>query len=145
VPSKIQRIEYDPSRSSFIALSVYKNGICCYELQTKGLFHGSIVHSYLKSSFTSILNNGDSFFLKYVPEGSMVHSVEQFPFLGSQYSRSAGAFCIMIRKYLNTNKCLIKLKSGLFKILSMNCKATLGSVSNGDFQYVQYGKAGRSR
>jgi large subunit ribosomal protein L2 len=145
IPSFVQRVEYDPSRSSFISLNIYKNGLACYELQTKGVSSGSKIYSYLKSPSKTKLKNGDSFFLKYVPEGSMMHSVEQYPFFGSQYSRAAGTFCTMIRKYFSTHKCLIQLKSGLFKILSMSCKATLGCVSNSDYQYVQYGKAGRSR
>lgn len=145
IPSSIHRIEYDPYRSSFITLNIYKNGLVCYGLQTKGSYAGAVVHSYIKNPTHTHLKNGDSFLLKYIPEGSMIHSIEESPFLGSKYSRAAGTFCTMIRKYLSTNKCLVKLKSGTFKIFSMNCRCILGSVSNSDNQYVQYGKAGRSR
>lgn len=145
IPSIVHRLEYDPIRSSFISLNFYKNGLLCYHLHTKGVKCGSTIISYFKNPTQSYLNNGDLFFLRYIPEGSMIHSIEIQPSFGSQYSRSAGTFSIMIRKYLATHRCLIKLKSGIFKILSMNCRCVLGSVSNSDFQYVQYGKAGRSR
>lgn len=145
IQSKIYRIEYDPSRSSFITLLFLRNGLWCYNIHSSGLRCGSVLNSYIKNPNVTNLKNGDSFFLRYIPEGSMIHSIERTPFFGSQYSRSAGTFCIMIRKYLISNKCLIKLRSGLFKLLSMNCRGTLGSVSNSDFRYVQYGKAGRSR
>ena len=144
IPCFIHRIEYDPNRSSFISLNIYKNGLICYELQTNGLLVGKVLTSYNRTGSTKI-KNGDSYFLKYIPEGSMIHSVEQSPFFGSQYSRSAGSFCMMIRKYYTSHKCLIQLKSGVFKLISMSCKGVIGCVSNSDMQYVQYGKAGRSR
>lgn len=145
MPSNIHRFEYDPNRSSFIILTICINGLICYKLQTLGTNLNSVLNSYFRTSKNFNLKNGDSFFLRYVPEGSMIHSVEGFPFQGSKYSRSAGTFSIMIRKYYDSNQCLIKLKSGLYKLLCMNSRATLGCVSNKEFQFVKYGKAGRSR
>ena len=143
ISSLLYRIEYDPFRSSFISLNVYQNGLVCYKLHTNGVLPGSTLYSFFL--FSNNLSNGNSFFLKNIPEGSIIHSVEQHPFYGSQYSRSAGTYCTMIRKYFSSHKCLIKLKSGSFKILPMNCKATIGIASNLEYRYIKYGKAGRSR
>lgn len=76
-----------------------------------------MLYSYFRTSKNFNLKNGDSFFLRYIPEGSMIHSIEGFPYHGIRYSRAAGTFSIMIRKYYDSNKCLIKLKSGLYKLL----------------------------
>lgn len=140
---KINRIEYDPNRSSFISLSIYFNGVICYVIQSDGTKVGDIIYSSYRPN--NNYRTGNSFLLKYIPEGSMINNIERIPFFGSQYCRSAGTYSIMIRKYYNLNKCLIKLKSGFYKLILMYSKATLGSVSNRWHSFSSYGKAGRSR
>ena len=145
IPSYIHRIEYDPNRSSFISLNVFKNGIICYYLLSSNTKIGDFINSLYYIPNKYLYNNGDVLYLRLVPEGSMINNIEKIKMGGSQYTRSAGCYSIMIRKYFDLNKCIIKLKSGFYKILSMSCKSTLGSISNKWYSFTNYGKAGRSR
>lgn len=123
----IHRIEYDPNRSSFISLLFSISGLFCYFLTTEVTIQGDIVHTSSTSFFPK---NGDIAMLKHVADGCIIHNTERFPFFGSVYSRSAGSFCILIKKYLYINRGLIKLKSGIYKLVSLNCKCIIGKVSN---------------
>lgn len=145
IPSIVYRIEYDPNRSSFIVLNFFFNGTWCYFLQTANLRIGDTISSYFFNPIDLVFKNGDSFLLRAIPEGSSVHSIEKDIYSGSLYSRSAGSYSILIRKFKFINKCVLKLKSGIFKILSLNIKATLGIVCNFWYRAVKLGKAGRSR
>jgi ribosomal protein L2 len=83
----------------------------------------------------SIFNSTNSFYgdlciLKFMAEGSIIHNLEKIPFYGSSYSRAAGTFSILVKKYIHINKCVVKLKSGEFKLLALDCHAIVGKVSN---------------
>ena len=112
----IHRIEYDTNRSSFISLVFLKNKMFCYVPYTENTYAGMCIQSVcVSASFFT----GDFCMLKYISEGSVVHSLEKTPFYGSSYSRSAGTFSILIKKYIHINKGVVKLKSGEFKLLSL--------------------------
>lgn len=145
VPGIVSRVEYDPNRSSFIALVYLKNGICCYVTHTYNLCIGDTFFCYYYNIDSAFLKNGDICILNIFPDGSLIHNVEKIPFLGSIYSRAAGAYSTVIRKYKHIKKCLIKFKSGIYKFLSFECKAIFGISSNYLHKRIMYGKAGRSR
>jgi large subunit ribosomal protein L2 len=145
VPGIVYRIEYDPNRSSFITLIFYKNGTWCYLLHTEKTNIGSLIESYYYIGKKTLFKNGNIFFLSIIPDGSVINCVEKIPFLGSVYSRAAGNSSLLIRKFKLTNRCLVLLKSGTYKLLSYYCKATLGIISNNSSNTVINGKAGRSR
>jgi large subunit ribosomal protein L2 len=130
VPCIVHRIEYDPNRTSFICLNIYINGVISYSIQTQNVKASSLINSYFQSVIAFNISSGDTFFLRYIPEGSSINNIEKHPFSGSLYSRSAGTSSTLIRKYESLNRCLVKLGSGYYKVLNMNCKATIGSVSN---------------
>ncbi len=139
--SIVTRLEYDPNRSSFLALLHSSNNSLSYILCPRGLKIGD------KISVGTVLNfkSGNAFPLSKIPLGSTIHNVEQFPGTGGLYVRSAGAYAQLISKNLNTGLAILRLPSGERRLFSLSCKATLGSVSNLNHKEVILGKAGRSR
>jgi large subunit ribosomal protein L2 len=153
VPGLLFRIEYDPLRSAFISLVLYANGVCSYVLHTHGLCLGSRVFSYIDISTASLygnglstrFNNGDSSILKNTPTGTVLFDVERYPGSGGSVSRSAGTFCVLLRKFFNLRKCLIQLPSRDSISFSFFCFATKGVASNDTHNSTVLGKAGRAR
>ena len=146
----IYRYEYDPNRSSFISLIIYKNYICCYILGVKNTFKGDIIHSYnfdimSDEEMNKIYKKGDSNKLLYLPVGSFIHNIERFPNSGGVYARSAGTYGQIFKKDIINNKALIILPSNKKLYLSLNSYATLGVVSNERHKDQVIGKAGRNR
>jgi large subunit ribosomal protein L2 len=90
-------------------------------------------------------NKGDNSLLKHIPENTIISMIEKIPTFGAIYTRSAGAYSILIKKHSRIHKALVKLKSGLIKFINLNSKATIGSISNNLHNYEVSGKAGRSR
>jgi len=142
IPAKICTTEYDPNRSSFISLIFYLNGIYCYILNTQfNLNKNLFIYNY--NNKVSYYHVGDSNFILYFSNGTLIHNLESFPGKGSLYSRSAGTFCTVINGNINTTQ--IKLPSSKVIEVSSYCRATIGVVSNQNYRYINLGKAGRSR
>ena len=139
VPGEVLAIEYDPNRSSRIALTQYTDGEKRYIVAPLGLTVGAIISSGQGAE----VKVGNALPLEQIPAGTQVHNIELQPGRGGQIVRSAGAAAqIMVREGRYT---LVKLPSGeLRKILSV-CMATIGQVGNLDHQSITLGKAGRKR
>lgn len=139
IPAKVFSIEYDPNRSARIALLHYADGEKRYILAPEGLKVGETVLSGTGSEIKA----GNALKLKEMPLGSFVHNVELRPGKGGQLGRSAGsAIQVLARegKYAS-----LKLPSGEVRMISVECLATYGTISNSDHENISLGKAGRSR
>jgi large subunit ribosomal protein L2 len=139
VPAKVTGIEYDPNRSSHIALLTYVDGEKRYIIAPKGLKAGDKVMSGPDAEVRS----GNCLPLEKIPEGTLIHNIELRPGKGGQIARSAGASVQLMAKegsYAN-----IKLGSGEVRLVEVKCRATVGTVGNTDHENVSIGKAGRSR
>lgn len=151
IPGYICRIEYDPNRSAFISLVLYSNNVCAYFLHTSGLSIGDRIVSYLDLSIPGLdnlaitFNNGDSSYLFCVPSGSLVHDLESIPLSGGVYSRSAGSYCIILKKFFRLRSSFIQLPSTQLRSFSFFCFCTKGIVSNDLHYRISLGKAGRNR
>ena len=137
--AKVERIEYDPNRTAFIALISYEDGEKSYVLAPHGLSEGEVI----VSSKTADIKVGNTLPLINIPMGSIVHNVELKPGKGGQLARSAGAYVQLVGKDVDFAQ--LKLSSGELRLVNVNCLATIGSVSNVDHRNVNYGKAGRKR
>jgi len=139
IPAYVASIEYDPNRSARIALLHYKDGEKRYIIAPADLRKGDEVIS----GENAPLKVGNALPLRRIPEGSFIYNIELNKGGGGQLVRSAGTFAQILAnegKYTQ-----IKLPSGEVRLISLECKATLGRVSNVDHENVTIGKAGRSR
>lgn len=139
VPAKVLRLEYDPNRTSFIALIEYKDGDKSYIIAPQGLKSGLTVMSGPNAEVAV----GNALPLKSIPVGTVVHNVELKPGRGGQMARSAGASIQIAGKegaYVQ-----LRMPSGELRMVHETCYATIGAVSNPDHMNTQVGKAGRSR
>jgi large subunit ribosomal protein L2 len=137
--ASIERIEYDPNRSAFISLIKYEDDSLSYVLCAEGLKVGDII----ECGNGSDIKVGNTLQLNYIPAGNFVHNVELNPGKGGVLGRSAG-----IGIYLAGKECgfaILRMPSGEMRKVSLECRATIGKVSNGDHQHIVLGKAGRSR
>jgi len=139
IPGKVATIEYDPNRSSWIALVHYADGEKRYILQPLGLKVGDTV---VAGENVDILP-GNTLPLKNIPLGTMVHNVEMRPGKGGQIARSAGSAVQVVAK--EGDYASVKMPSGEIRLISQTCLATIGQVGNLDHENVSLGKAGRSR
>lgn len=139
VPAKVASIEYDPNRSSLIALLHYVDGEKKYIIAPDQVEVGDI----LTSGQGSEIKPGNALFLKDIPVGTIVHNIELKVGKGGQLVRSAGGWAqIMAREGKYTH---IKLPTGEVRMIFSQCKATIGTVGNKEFEIVKIGKAGRNR
>jgi len=138
IPAKVRSIEYDPNRSSFIALLVYIDGAKRYILAPEGLAVGQTVMSGPKAP----LRPGNSLSLNHIPVGMPVHNLEITPGKGGQLIRSAGSSAILQSK---DKMAVLKMPSGEIRQLPLACYATIGMVGNSDHGNIELGKAGRKR
>ncbi len=139
IPAKVDTIEYDPNRTSHIALLSYKDGEKRYILAPKGLKIGDTVFSGPKAP----LKTGNCLPLVNIPIGLDVHNIELYPGRGGQMVRSAGlAAQIMAR---SGGYVTLKMPSGEVRMVPENCRATLGILSNSENNLRMLGKAGRAR
>ncbi len=141
VPGTIMQIEFDPNRSSFIALVYYKNGVCNYIISSTHLEIGNVVTSF--STLPELLNSGSSSFIKNMPAGSLLYCIENFPGCGSKLVRSSGCSAVLLKKEKYAS--VIKLPSGKIKSVSTLSNCFFGTVSNKECKFLNLGKAGRSR
>ncbi|TCT35542.1 50S ribosomal protein L2 [Martelella mediterranea] len=140
VEGTVERLEYDPNRSAFIALIKYEDGEQAYVLAPQRLAAGDKI----RSSETAIdVKPGNTMPLRFVPVGSIVHNVEMKPGKGGQLARSAGAYVQLVGR--DQGMAIIRLNSGEQRLVPGSCLATVGAVSNPDHSNTNDGKAGRSR
>ncbi len=139
VPGRVERIEYDPNRSAFIALVIFNNGDKRYILAPQGLRPGDTVMSGPEAE----MRPGNAMRIAAIRVGTMLHNVELKPGKGGQLARSAGIGVQLMGK--EGGRAILKLPSGEFRRVDTRCLATLGVLANGDHANRKVGKAGRSR
>ena len=139
IPAKVTTIEYDPNRSSRIALLTYADGEKRYILQPAGMKVGDAI---ISGQNVDILP-GNSLPLKNIPLGTLLHNVELRPGKGGQIARSAGSSVQLVAK--EGAYASVKMPSSEIRKINMECFATIGTVGNIDHENVSIGKAGRSR
>jgi len=136
----IERIEYDPNRTAYIALIKYEDGELSYILAPAKLNPGDKIVSGNDDVDIKI---GNCLPLKNIPVGTIVHNVEMKPGKGGQIARSAGASVSLVGK--DSGYAQLKLASGELRIVPLSCMATIGTLSNADKKNTIVGKAGRNR
>ncbi|MEE8280293.1 MAG: 50S ribosomal protein L2 [Alphaproteobacteria bacterium] len=139
VPATVERLEYDPNRTAFIALIRYDDGELSYILAPQRLKAGDKVISGDKVD----IQPGNAMALRSVPVGTVIHNVEMKPGKGGQIARSAGTYAQLIGK--DAGNALLRLSSGEVRMVTEQCMATVGAVSNPDQKNINLGKAGRKR
>jgi large subunit ribosomal protein L2 len=139
VPATVERLEYDPNRTAFIALIKYSDGELAYILAPQRLRVGDTVVSGQRVD----IKPGNAMPLAAIPVGTIVHNVEMKPGAGGKIARAAGQYAQLVGK--DAGYAQIKLMSGELRIVRGECMATVGAVSNPDNSNVQIGKAGRMR
>jgi len=139
IPGKVASIEYDPNRTANIALINYADGEKRYILAPNGIKVGDPIISGEDAD----IKLGNSKKLKDIPVGTNVHNVELKPGKGAQLVRSAGAVAQLMAK--EGKFAQLKLPSGEFRLVSIDCRATIGQVGNIDHELITIGKAGRKR
>ena len=135
----VLRLEYDPNRSAFIALCEYEDGERRYILAPVGLKAGDVI----VSSASADIKPGNALPLANIPVGTVIHAIELYPGKGAQLVRSAGVAAQLMAK--ENGMATVRLPSGEYRKVRMNCIATIGQVGNIDHANVSIGKAGRKR
>jgi large subunit ribosomal protein L2 len=139
MPATVKTVEYDPNRSSRIALVVYADGEKRYIIAPNGLQLGQ----KLVSGKEAPPEIGNTLFLSDLPMGTMIHNIELKPGKGAAMARSAGSYAQLIAR--EGKYATVKLPSGETRLVLVTCRATVGTVSNPDHNLEISGKAGRSR
>ena len=139
VPGKVAAIEYDPNRTANIALIHYVDGEKRYILAPAGIKVGHIIESGADADIMP----GNALQLKDIPVGTTVHNIEMKPGKGGQLVRTAGAEAQLMAK--EGKFAQLRLPSGEFRLIHLECRATVGQVGNISHELVTVGKAGRSR
>ena len=139
MPATVERLEYDPNRTAFIALVKYTDGELSYILAPQRLAVGDTV---IASTHADI-KPGNAMPLKNMPVGTIVHNIELQPGKGGQLARSAGCYAQLIGK--DSGYAQIRLNSGELRLVRAECFASIGAVSNPDNQNRVLSKAGRAR
>jgi large subunit ribosomal protein L2 len=139
MPATVKTIEYDPNRSSRIALVIYKDGEKRYIVAPVGLQVGQT----LLSGKEVAPEIGNTLFLSDIPMGTIIHNIELKPGKGGAIARSAGTYAQLSAR--DGKYATIKLPSGETRLILTTCRATIGTVSNPDHNLERSGKAGRSR
>ena len=139
MPAVVQRLEYDPNRSAFIALVKYEDGELRYILAPVGLKPGDTV----LSSAAADIKPGNCLPIANIPVGTVIHNIELQPGSGAQLVRSAGVAAQLLAK--EDTLAQVRLPSGEVRYVRMNCTACIGQVGNIDHGNIHIGKAGRTR
>ncbi len=132
-------IEYDPNRSAYIALVQYENGTKSYIIAPVGVKPGDVLYSGSKID----IKPGNTLPISDIPVGTIIHNIELYPGKGAQLVRSAGAQAQLMAKENGTAQ--VRLPSGEVRKVRLDCKATIGQISNIEHDTVKIGKAGRKR
>tara|TARA_Y100000817_G_C16858318_1_gene544862 strand:+ start:1314 stop:2144 length:831 start_codon:yes stop_codon:yes gene_type:complete len=141
VKAEVLSIEYDPNRSSRIALLKYEDNEKRYIIAPEGLKVGDVVLSSIENEVP--YKTGNCTMLKNIPDGVSVHNIELKPGKGAQMARSAGTYARIMAK--ENNMITLKLPSGEMRMVMDSCLATVGVVGNSSHENIKIGKAGRSR
>ena len=139
IPAKVVAIEYDPNRTANIALLCYADGVKSYILAPQGLAVGQTVMSGDKAE----ARVGNCLPLALIPVGSEIHNIELYPGKGAQLACAAGITAQLMAK--EGKYATLRLPSGEMRMVPINCRATMGSVGNGEHNLINLGKAGRKR
>jgi large subunit ribosomal protein L2 len=139
VPARVERLEYDPNRTAFIALIRYEDGELSYILAPQRLKVGDSVVSGERVD----VRPGNAMPMRNIPVGTIVHNVEMKPGKGGQIARAAGTYVQLVGR--DQGYALLRLASGELRMVRSDCRATIGAVSNPDQKNIVIGKAGRSR
>jgi large subunit ribosomal protein L2 len=139
ITAKVERLEYDPNRSAFLALLLYADGERRYIIAPKGVSAGV----QLVSGPEAPIKAGNTLPLKNIPVGTTVHCVEMLPGKGAQLARAAGASVQLLAR--EGDYAQIRLRSGEIRKVHINCRATIGEVGNEEHSLESIGKAGRVR
>ena len=139
IPAKVMTIEYDPNRTARICLLNYPDGEKRYILAPDGLAVGVT----LIASRNADIKPGNSLTLRFIPPGTAIHNVELKKGKGGQLVRSAGVSAQLMAK--DTVWAQVRLPSGEIRKVHLDCRATVGQVSNADHNHISLGKAGRTR
>ncbi|HTI01396.1 MAG TPA: 50S ribosomal protein L2 [Acidisoma sp.] len=139
VPATVERIEYDPNRTAFIALLKYQDGELAYIVAPQRLAVGDSVVAGQRAD----IKPGNAMPMSAIPVGTIIHNIEMKPGAGGKVARSAGTFAQLVGK--DAGYAQVKLMSGELRIVRAECMATIGAVSNPDNSNIHIGKAGRSR
>ncbi len=139
MPAIVERLEYDPNRTCWIALIKYEDGELAYIIAPQRLSGGDTVIAGEKVD----VKPGNAMPLKNIPVGTVVHNVEMKPGKGGQIARAAGSYVQIVGR--DSGYAQIKLASGELRIVLGECMATVGAVSNTDHSNINLGKAGRKR
>lgn len=139
MPATVERLEYDPNRTAFIALIKYEDGELAYILAPQRLKAGDVVIAAEKAD----VKPGNAMPLRGMPIGTIIHNIELKPLKGGQLARSAGAYAQLVGR--DAGYAQIRLGSGELRMVQDTCMATVGAVSNQDHMNQVLGKAGRKR
>jgi large subunit ribosomal protein L2 len=139
VPAKVATIEYDPNRTTYIALLNYVDGAKSYILAPEGLRPGATVESGDRAD----IRPGNALPLRAIPTGTVVHNVELVPGQGGRLGRAAGSEVQVVAK--EGRMVTLRLPSSEMRMVRGDCRATVGTLSNAEHQNVKIGKAGRAR
>lgn len=139
VGATVERLEYDPNRTAFIALIKYDDGELSYILAPQRLTAGDRVIAAAKAD----IKPGNAMPLASMPVGTIIHNVEMKPGKGGQIARSAGTYAQLVGR--DQGMAILRLNSGEQRLVQGTCMATVGAVSNPDHGNINLGKAGRKR
>ncbi len=138
-PATVLGIEYDPNRTAYIALLGYEDGTKSYIIAPEGLKTGDVIYSGADSD----IKVGNTLPLENIPVGTMIHNVEVNPGKGAQLVRAAGAAAQLLAK--ENGMATLRMPSGEYRLIRLNCTATIGVVGNIEHNTVKLGKAGKTR
>ncbi len=139
IPAKVERLEYDPNRTAHIALVLYADGERRYILAPKGVSAGDVLYS----GSAAPIKAGNCLPVRNIPVGAIIHAIELKPGKGAQLARSAGASVQLVAR--EGQYATIRLRSGEMRKVPVDCRATLGEVSNSEHSLQKLGKAGAAR
>ena len=139
IPATVIGIEYDPNRTANIALICYADGEKAYILAPQGLTDGMKV----MNGATAEIKVGNCLPLENIPVGTEIHNIELYPGRGGQLVRTAGVSAQLMAK--EGKYATLRLPSGEMRMVTLNCRATIGTVGNSEHNLINYGKAGRIR
>ncbi len=139
VAATVERLEYDPNRSAFIALVRYEDGELAYILAPQRLRPGDVVLAADRAD----IKPGNAMPMENIPVGTIIHNIEMRPGKGGQIARAAGTYAQLVGK--DAGNAQLRLSSGEARMVPAKCMATIGAVSNPDNQNTNMGKAGRNR
>lgn len=139
IPAKVERIEYDPNRTAHIALICYADGERAYVIAPRGLEVGQ----QLQNGSEAPIKIGNTLPIRNIPVGTTIHCIEMLPGKGAQIARSAGGSAMLLAR--EGTYAQVRLRSGEIRRIHIECRATIGEVSNEENSLRKVGKAGATR